>query len=179
MTKGFALFPTAVGVCGLAWSDAGLTLVRLPELEKDATRAGLQRRVAGAPEAEPPAEVAAAIADMQALLEGKPRDLSHIRLDRAALAEFDGRVYAVTQAIPPGETLTYGEVAQRIGEPGAAQAVGRALGSNPWPIVVPCHRVVAAGGKLHGFSAPGGTDTKRRMLAIEGAATKGAPLFGG
>jgi methylated-DNA-[protein]-cysteine S-methyltransferase len=83
--------------------------------------------------------------------------------------EFHRRVYDVARAIPPGETLSYGEVAARLGEPAAAQAVGRALGRNPFPIVVPCHRVVAANGALHGFSAPGGIETKRRMLAIEGA----------
>ena len=174
---GYALFPNAIGACGLAWNDEGLTLVRLPEAGEGAMRAWLQRRAPGVPETEPPAEIAAAIVDIRALLDGKPLDLSHIRLDRSPLTDFDARVYAVTQAIAPGETLTYGEVAQRVGEPGAAQAVGRALGSNPWPIVVPCHRVVAAGGKLHGFSAPGGIDTKRRMLAIEGASLKGASLF--
>jgi len=179
MAAGFALFPTAVGVCGLAWNDQGLTAVRLPETEEGATRARLRRGAPGASEARPPAEVAAAIVDITALLDGEPRSLSHIRLDRAALPEFEARVYAAAQAIPPGETLTYGEVAARIGEPGAAQAVGRALGRNPWPVVVPCHRVVAAGGKLHGFSAPGGLDTKRRILAIEGSSLRGAPLFGG
>ena len=85
------------------------------------------------------------------------------------MPEFNRRVYAVTRTVPPGETTSYGEVAARIGEPGAAQAVGRALGQNPFPIVVPCHRVVAADGRLTGFSAPGGIDTKRRMLEIEGA----------
>jgi methylated-DNA-[protein]-cysteine S-methyltransferase len=92
-------------------------------------------------------------------------------LDMERVPEFNRRVYAAARAIPPGETLTYGEVAERIGERGAAQAVGQALGRNPFPIVVPCHRVLAAGGGLGGFSAPGGVDTKRCMLAIEGAGT--------
>ena len=85
------------------------------------------------------------------------------------MPEFNRRVFAVTRTVPPGETTSYGELAARIGEPGAAQAVGRALGQNPFPIVVPCHRVVAADGRLTGFSAPGGIDTKRRMLELEGA----------
>jgi methylated-DNA-[protein]-cysteine S-methyltransferase len=177
MAAGLALFETALGACGIAWNDRGLTAVLLPDIDAASTRAALRRRAPGVEEAVPPPAVASAIADIVALLAGEPRGLAHIVLDRTALPDFDARVYAVAQAIPPGETLTYGEVAARIGEPGAAQAVGRALGANPWPIVVPCHRVVAAGGRLHGFSSPGGVDTKRRMLAIEGAATKGAPLF--
>ena len=95
-------------------------------------------------------------------------------LDLDGVPEFHRRVYDVARAIPPGETRSYGEVAAALGEPGAAQAVGRALGRNPVPIVVPCHRVLAADGRLHGFSAPGGIETKRRMLALEGA---GAPTL--
>ena len=173
----YALFPTALGVCGLAWNERGLTAVLLPEADEAKTRARLRRRAPDAEEASPPPQVRDAIAAIVALLQGEPRDLSAVPLDRDALPEFEARVYAVAQRIPPGETLTYGEVAARIGEPGQAQAVGQALGRNPWPIVVPCHRVVAAGGKLHGFSAPGGLDTKRRMLAIEGSSLKGASLF--
>ena len=103
------------------------------------------------------------------MFDGEPDDLVGIALDTAGVPEFNRRVYAVTRTVPPGETTSYGAVAARIGEPGAAQAVGRALGQNPFPIVVPCHRVVAADGRLTGFSAPGGIDTKRRMLEIEGA----------
>jgi len=174
---GRALFPTEIGVCGLAWNARGLTAVLLPEDDAAATRAQLQKRAPDAQDADPPPEIAKAIAAIVTLLRGEPVDLSSLPLDLESVPEFERRVYVVARTIPPGETLTYGEVAARIGEPGAAQAVGRALGRNPWPIVVPCHRVVAAGGKLHGFTAPGGLDTKRRLLAIEGAATKGAPLF--
>ena len=125
-------------------------------------------------EAPPPTDVSAAIGQIVALLAGEPRDLSAIALDMDRLPEFNRRVYDVARSIPPGETLTYGEVAERVGERGAAQAVGQALGRNPFPIVVPCHRVVAADGSLRGFSGPGGIETKRRMLAIEGA---GAPTL--
>ena len=104
-----------------------------------------------------------------ALLRGEPCDLGSIDLDMSDVPEFHCRVYAVARTIPPGRTLTYGDVAARLGEPGAARAVGQALGRNPFAIIVPCHRVVAAGGRLGGFSAGGGAVTKRRILAIEGA----------
>ncbi|MGI8840516.1 MAG: methylated-DNA--[protein]-cysteine S-methyltransferase, partial [Caulobacteraceae bacterium] len=125
----------------------------------------------------PPGAVRAAIEAMTALLAGEPRDLSPIVLDLTGVAQFDRRVHAVARAIPPGETATYGEIAARLGEPGAAREVGRALGANPFPIVVPCHRVLAAGGKAGGFSAPGGVATKARMLSIERARTSPAPLL--
>jgi methylated-DNA-[protein]-cysteine S-methyltransferase len=108
-----------------------------------------------------------AIDNIVALLCGEPSDLSAIALDMEGLAPFHRRVYEVARTIPPGKTLPYGEVAARAGAPGAARAVGQALGHNPFPIIVPCHRVVSAGGKIGGFSAHGGTATKRRMLAIE------------
>jgi methylated-DNA-[protein]-cysteine S-methyltransferase len=114
-----------------------------------------------------PAAVAAAVCDMVALLAGEPRDLRGAPLDESAIDPFRRRVYAVTREVAPGTTATYGEIARSIGAPDAARAVGAALGANPFPIVVPCHRVLAAGGALHGFSAPGGIATKRRMLEIE------------
>ncbi len=109
------------------------------------------------------------IESIQALLRGEPADLSSVVLDWRGVPEFHRRVYELALAIPPGRTLTYGEVAQQLGEPGAARAVGQALGKNPYAPIVPCHRVLAAGGRAGGFSAPGGTLTKLRMLEIEGA----------
>ncbi len=177
-TPAFALFDTAIGVCGVAWSARGLTAVQLPERDAAATRARLLRRLPGAEEAPPPAFVEAAIAAIVALLAGEPRDLTQIPLDVVPADDFVRRVHAITRAIPPGCTLTYGEVAARAGQPGGAQAVGRAMGSNPIPIVVPCHRVVGSGGKLGGFSAPGGARTKLRLLEIERAmAPEALPLF--
>jgi methylated-DNA-[protein]-cysteine S-methyltransferase len=167
---GFTLFDTAIGRCGVAWSDRGLVGVQLPEAGDMATRERMLQRFPAAAERPPPPQVRLAIDGIVALLQGEPSDLSAIALDMEGVAPFHRRVYEVARTIPPGKTLAYGEVAARLGAAGAARAVGQALGHNPFPIVVPCHRVVAAGGKIGGFSAHGGTATKRRMLAIEGGA---------
>jgi len=171
---GYTIFDTELGRCGIAWGDRGIAAVELPDADEAATRRRLRRALPDARESAPPPEVAAAIDAIVRLLAGEPDDLRSVVLDTDDVPEFHRRVYDVARTIPPGETLSYGEVAARLGEPGAAQAVGRALGRNPFPIVVPCHRVLAANGALHGFSAPGGIETKRRMLAIEGA---GAPTL--
>jgi methylated-DNA-[protein]-cysteine S-methyltransferase len=185
---GTTLFDTAVGRCGLAWGSAGLVAVALPAatdaatlalLRRDvAARAGAVRAGAGWDGADgPPVEVVEAIARMVGLLDGVADDLADVRVDLTGVPAFHQRVYEVARSIPPGRTLTYGEVAARLGMPGAAQAVGQALGRNPVPIVVPCHRVLAAGGAMGGFSAPGGIETKRRMLVIEGAAAPAPPTL--
>ena len=163
---GFAAFDTAAGRCAVAWNaDGALTGVRIsdPALPRHEARSW-----PGVEEREPPAQVAAVSTRIRALLEGAPDDLADVELDEAGVPEFHRRVYAVARGIGPGRTLTYGEVARALGEPGAAQAVGQALGRNPFPIVVPCHRVLAAGDRAGGFSAPGGTATKLRLLALEG-----------
>ena len=118
-----------------------------------------------------------AIEDITALLSGDRRDLSGIALDLDGVAEFPRRVYALARTIPPGQTLTYGEIASKLGDPLRAREVGQALARNPFPIVVPCHRVLAANGKSGGFSAPGGVSTKLRMLEIEGARAAGIPTL--
>jgi methylated-DNA-[protein]-cysteine S-methyltransferase len=166
---GFTLFDTAIGRCGVAWSDRGLVGVQLPEASEANARERMLQRFPAAAETPPPPQVQRAIDGIVALLQGEPSDLSGIALDMEDVAPFHRRVYEVARAIPPGRTLAYGVVAARAGAPGAARAVGQALGRNPFPIIVPCHRVVAAGGKIGGFSAHGGTATKRRMLAIEAA----------
>jgi methylated-DNA-[protein]-cysteine S-methyltransferase len=171
----FTLFPTAIGRCGLAWSSRGVAGVQLPEAHDDETRARLARRHPAAQELQPPPDVQSAIDAIAALLRGEPADLSAIALDMDGVPAFHRRVYAVARTIVPGATLTYGEIAERLGMPGSARAIGQALGRNPFPIVVPCHRVLAAGGAVGGFSAPGGTRTKLRLLSIEGAL--GTPLF--
>ena len=170
----FHLFDTALGHCGIAWGPGGIVAVRLPEADERGLRARIRRIVPDAVESPPPADVQPAIDAIVALLDGESCDLATVVLDMERVPEFNRRVYAVARAVPPGETITYGEIAERIGERGAAQAVGQALGRNPFPIVVPCHRVLAADGGLGGFSAHGGVATKRRMLAIEGA---GAPTL--
>jgi methylated-DNA-[protein]-cysteine S-methyltransferase len=166
---GYALFDTALGRCAIAWTERGIAAVELPGSDDASTLRRIARALPHAGETTPPPEVAAAIAAIAALLDGEPDDLAAIALDLDGVPEFHRRVYDVARTIPPGETRSYGDVARALGEPGAAQAVGRALGRNPVPIVVPCHRVLAADGTLHGFSAPGGIATKRRMLALEGA----------
>jgi methylated-DNA-[protein]-cysteine S-methyltransferase len=166
---GFELFPTAIGHCAVAWSERGICAMQLPDVSEAALRARMRRRHAAAVEGTAPPEVQAAMALVTALLDGADVDLSRIPLDMDGVPPFHRRVYEITQAIPRGQTLTYGEVAARINDPAAARAVGQALGANPFAPIVPCHRVVAAGTRLGGFSARGGLTTKLRMLGIEGA----------
>jgi len=180
IASGFALFDTAIGRCGVAWGENGVAGVQLPETGERETRARMLQRFPAAGEAAPPPEVQAVIDRIVTLLRGETSDLAAITLDMDQVPAFHRRVYEAARAIPPGMTLSYGDIAARIGAPGAARAVGQALGRNPFPIVVPCHRVLAAGGKIGGFSAQGGVATKRRMLAIEGVQLNGAaPLFDG
>ena len=163
----FALLDTAIGSCAIAWGERGLLGVQLPEGDAARTRARMRRRFPTVQESSPPQDTQRAIDGIVALIAGEAIDFSAVALDMERLPAFHRRVYEVARAIPPGKTLAYGDVAARAGAPGAARAVGQALGRNPFPIIVPCHRVVAAGGKIGGFSAHGGTATKRRMLAIE------------
>ena len=172
-----ALFDTPIGPCGIAWGDNGIVGLQLPEMSEDAARDRLAGRYPDAQEASPPPDIQRAIDEIVALLSGEARDLSFVRLDLGDVGDFERRVYDVARNIPPGRTLTYGDIAKRIGEPGAARAVGRALGANPFPIVVPCHRVLGADGKVGGFSARGGVETKIRILAIEKARTSDAPAL--
>lgn len=178
--SGYALFATPIGRCGLAWSERGVAGCQLPERTPAAARARLLRRLSDigeslepARESEPgsqPDHIRAAIRAISELLEGQPRDLSFILLDLHGVPDFARRVYDAARLIPAGETLTYGELARKLGAPGAARAVGRALGQNPYAPIVPCHRVLAAHGGIGGFSASGGVRTKWRMLEIERAA---------
>jgi methylated-DNA-[protein]-cysteine S-methyltransferase len=180
MAEGFTLFETAIGRCAIAWGGRGVAGVQLPEGREAETRARVRRQFPGAREAAPPAQVQGAIDGIVALLRGESRDLSGIPLDMDGVPPFHRRVYEIARAIPPGATLSYGEIAARLGAPGSARAVGQALGRNPFAIVVPCHRVLAAGGRPGGFSANGGVATKLRLLGLEGApAAADAPgLFG-
>lgn len=175
-SQGFALFDTPVGLCGVAWGERGIIGVSLPSGGEAPLRANMRQRFADAVESDPPQSVQEAIARIRALLNGERDDLKSIALDMVGVADFNKKVYDVARAIPPGQTVTYGEVAEKLqAPPGAARAVGQALGANPFPIIVPCHRVLGAGGKTGGFSAPGGTTTKLRILNIEGAKPNNAP----
>ncbi|MBV9578842.1 MAG: methylated-DNA--[protein]-cysteine S-methyltransferase [Chloroflexi bacterium] len=165
----YCVFDTPIGTAGLAWGDRGIVGVQLPEPDAAQARARLRRRFRGGLESPPAPEIAQTIEAIRALLGGTETDLSSVHLDMDAVEPFERRVYALARAIPAGQTATYGQLATRLGDPLLARDVGQALGRNPFPIVVPCHRVLAAGGKLGGFSAPGGVATKQRLLAIEQA----------
>ncbi len=180
----WTLFDTAIGPCGVAWTDAGLTWVQLPEHDRKATRGRLLAKTASAEgiasaKATPP-WVKDAIARVREHLGGKPQELGRIPLDVSGLSDFTAKVFRAAQAVPAGRTTTYGELATTVGSPGASRAVGRAMATNPWPVIVPCHRVVAAGGGAGGFSAYGGVLTKERILKVEGgtlAASSQTSLF--
>jgi methylated-DNA-[protein]-cysteine S-methyltransferase len=167
--RGYTLFDTAIGRCGLAWSERGIAGVQLPEASVAATRKRLARRFPDASETRPTREAKRALEAVSAHLRGEPSALDEIALDLEAIPEFEQRVYAAARAIPSGATLSYGEIAAKLGDKSRARAVGAALGRNPFAVVVPCHRVLAANGKPGGFSANGGPATKLRLLGIEGA----------
>jgi methylated-DNA-[protein]-cysteine S-methyltransferase len=167
---GFCLFTTPIGECAIAWSDAAIVGVLLPEDDPAQTLPRMQRRFAQATPSTPPAWVQSVIDRTRQVLEGASTDsLADVPLDMSEVPEFNRRVYDIARAIPPGQTLSYGTVAARLGEPGAARAVGQALGHNPFAPIVPCHRVLAAGKRSGGFSAGGGVATKLKMLEIEKA----------
>ena len=174
---GFTLFDTPIGACGIIWSAQGIAGVQLPEANEHATRARVMRRFSQVKEEGPPPNVRHAIDGIVALLSGEPRDLSDVIIDNEGVPEFNVRVYAVARTSAPGKTLTYGEIAERLGDKLLAREVGQALGQNPCPIIMPCHRVLAAGGKTGGFSASGGVVTKLRLLTLEGAQPNGPTLF--
>ncbi|HEY1132818.1 MAG TPA: methylated-DNA--[protein]-cysteine S-methyltransferase [Roseateles sp.] len=160
-------FDTALGRCGLVWSERGIVASLLPDASPEWLK---QRHPRAEFVVQVPAHIGHAVDGIRSLLAGEMRDLGDIVLDERGIPEFRRQVHALTRAIPPGQTRTYGEIAAALGQPGAARAVGRAEGDNPFPPIVPCHRVMGAGGEPTGFSAPGGVETKRRMLLIEARA---------
>lgn len=173
------LFPTAIGACCIAWRQDVVIATHLPEATEAETWQRLAGRAGPIVEAVPPPAIAGAIAAVTALMQGERVHLATIALDMASLDPFRQAVYAAARAIPPGETRTYGQIADQLGGRQMSQAVGKALGQNPFPIIVPCHRVMGADGRLTGFSATGGVNTKLRMLAIERAVIGETPsLFG-
>ena len=171
----FTIFDTAIGRCGIVWGERGIASVQLPMGDEKKTRTRLQQRHDDLIETPPPAKVQAAIDGIVELLEGKPNDLADVVLDLDGVPEFNRGVYDIARTIPPGKTLTYGDIAKKLGGVELSRDVGQALGRNPCPIVVPCHRVLAAGNKPGGFSANGGVVTKLKMLAIEGAPVNHTP----
>lgn len=177
MAARFAIFETEIGACAIAWGGRGTIGTSLPNGDAMKLRGRLRRRFGPGRESQPPGEVRGAIDQIARLLAGEPRDLREIELDLTGVGQFDRCVYQVARTIAPGRTLTYGEIASRIGAPREAREVGGALGRNPFPLVVPCHRVLAADGHPGGFSAPGGVETKLRLLAIEGVSIPRQPAL--
>ena len=173
--QSFAIFDTAIGPCGIVWGERGISGVQLPMGSEDKTRKRVHRRNGDIPEAEPTAELRRAIDAIKELLMGKPNDLSGVVLDLGGVPEFNRGVYDIARTIPPGKTMTYGDIAKKLGGVELSRDVGQALGHNPCPILVPCHRVLAAGNKPGGFSANGGVVTKLKMLQIEGAFVNHTP----
>jgi methylated-DNA-[protein]-cysteine S-methyltransferase len=164
------VFPTTLGACGVAWSERGLAALQLPEADREATERRLAARSASAGPADPPHMVATLIADVQHYLAGDRIDFSGAAVDLDGVEPVRCSIYQALRAIGYGHTATYGELAHAAGLAGAeaARDVGVAMARNPVPLVIPCHRVLAAGGKLGGFSAYGGALTKEKLLALEG-----------
>jgi methylated-DNA-[protein]-cysteine S-methyltransferase len=155
-----ATFSTPLGTCAIAWSDKGITRFLLPDPDRNR----------GDTETDPPAWVVRIIERVQRHVTGEPQDFSDVPFDYGRMPDFNRAVLKATLAVKSGHTATYGEIATAIGQPlGASRAVGTALGDNPWPLLIPCHRIVAASGKMTGFSGPGGVATKSKLLALEGA----------
>lgn len=167
--RGYTIFDTGIGRCGIAWSHAGIVGVQLPEAREIETRKRLFQLYPDAREQRPPVNVEMTIEGIVALLRGEPSDLSDVTLDMNGILAFNARVYAFTRGIPRGETLTYGEIAASLRLSGAVHSVAQALARNPFVIIVPCHRVLEAGGYADKISPNGGVISKRRLLSIEGA----------
>lgn len=165
----YHVFETALGFCAAAWSEAGIARFHLPVKSAEAADRLMRRRPLDAEPQAPSNEVAAVVTTAKRYFDGEETDFSQVRLDLAALDPFFARIYAALRQVGWGETTTYGALAKAVGAPReAARDVGEAMAKNPAPLIVPCHRVLAAGGKIGGFSAPGGSKTKARMLELEG-----------
>ncbi|MCA6097540.1 methylated-DNA--[protein]-cysteine S-methyltransferase [Bradyrhizobium australafricanum] len=167
--RGYTIFDTAIGRCGIAWGELGVAGVQLPELREIETRKRLFKLYPDAREMRPPEEVAVAIEGIAASLRGGIGDLAGVALDMSGIPAFNARVYQFVRTIPRGETRTYDEVASALRASGAVYSVAQALGRNPFMVMVPCHRVLEAGNYADRISPNGGSISKRRLLSIEGA----------
>jgi methylated-DNA-[protein]-cysteine S-methyltransferase len=165
----YLVFETASGFCGLAWSASGVTRFQLPTKRAEATMRLLLRRAPGAEPGAPPREIAEAVAAVERYFSGEETDFSDVALDLSDQDAFFRQIYAAARQVGWGRTTTYGALAKALGAgPEGARDVGQAMAKNPIALIIPCHRVLAAGGKIGGFSAPGGSTAKMRMLALEG-----------
>lgn len=165
----YAIFETRAGFCGIAWSGNGITRFQLPTGNAAATERLLLRRMSGGKAAEPTPDIAGVIETVRRYFEGDAADFSDLNLDLDGQDDLFRQIYALARRLPWGQTTTYGALAKEIdADPRLARDVGQAMAKNPIPLIIPCHRVLAAGGKVGGFSAPGGAASKVRMLALEG-----------
>lgn len=169
MSQNFTCFDTPIGVLAIAWTEKGICCLQLAEESAEKTLALLKKRLPKSVESTPPAYIEKTIKLLQLHLQGKNQDFSGIPLDLSSCTEFSRKVYEASRKVKPGTVATYSDIAREIGAPSATRAVGRALGSNPIAIIVPCHRIVGKGGSMTGFSAYGGCNTKVRLLSIEHA----------
>ncbi len=180
----YHLFDTTIGTCGIAWSERGVVRFQLPDTEDGETEKKLKARVPGMAQAQRvetglPAAITDALAQLRRYFSGSKPDFSGIAVDIGHVGDFRRAIYDQLRMVRFGQTVTYGELAKRVGSgPEAAREVGQAMGSNPVPVIIPCHRVLAAGNKIGGFSAPGGTMTKERLLALEGVELRDPVLPG-
>ena len=168
ITAGHAVLETVIGFMGIAWSEKGLIRLCLPEKSREAVERRLMRHAGVAANTEQPQWVVELIASIKAYASGEDVDFSGVPVDLEGVDDFRLAIYDAARKLAFGETTTYGELARRAGHAGLARETGAALGANPVPLVIPCHRILAAGGKIGGFSAPGGSTTKEKMLAMEG-----------
>jgi len=174
----YAIFETALGDCAILWRGDKAVGVLLPETDRARLKRSVSHRASDAREMAPPAFIESLIASVAALARGDDAAFDMVLLDRSAIEPFANRVYDELLKIRFGETTTYGAIAQALGDKNLSRAVGAALGANPFPIIIPCHRVTGAKGAMGGFSAPGGAATKRKLLEIEGAfSADKLPLF--
>lgn len=163
----YCLIDTEIGTFGLGWTDKGVARASLPDVKSEAV--GQRMASYGTQSVAPDQDIAELVADIQAYGRGERIEFDEVPLDLDAQPEFYRRVYADILALKWGETTTYGDIARRLGDVSLSRAVGQALGANPIPLIVPCHRVLASNGKAGGFSAPGGVSSKMKMLALERA----------
>lgn len=175
--RGYSIFDSLIGRCGIAWGHAGIVRVHLPEAREIETRRRLLQQFPDARECKPTPDVDIAIEGIVALLRGQPCELADVLIDTGDVPPFHRRVYDVVRTIPRGETRTYAEIAARLGASGAVHAVGQAVARNPFAILVPCHRALAAAGQTGGFAGNGGLVTKFRLLSIEGALAGSGPTL--
>jgi methylated-DNA-[protein]-cysteine S-methyltransferase len=173
----WTMLETDIGQCGLAWSPAGLTRVQLPESNSAATEVRLQRHARLRWEGPLPDNMTTCATKLLRYCSGEREDFVGVVLDMSALSKFDARMYELLRSVGWGTTITYGALAARAGAPGAARAVGAAMSTNPWPVIVPCHRVLPATGQVGGFSAYGGSETKHALLELEGVRLREPSLW--